>query len=344
MSATAVRTVRQSFAALYERCHLAAKLGEETADQSTAAQARGTISHRFMHRVVADCVERQESSYDPALAKELMADLIARSGLAVPVDEYETLMGLAWKVAAERSFAVEHVVDLEENYTAELGAVTVTGRPDYLAIEGREATIRDYKTSFAVDPEADVGGTFQGRWYAWLVFQAWPQVVTVRVVLDYVRWGTEREAVFERESLDDLERYVVTVLEQIERSHDTGEWPASPGHWCAICPAPDRCPIPFSERGDGAAEDAAVAQAYAAQVVTMEELLKRRKKALRAYVSEHEPIRVGDLEFGFQMSADSERCIDKDALREAMRRAGLDWSAFFRTTKGSTSFKARKAS
>jgi hypothetical protein len=48
------------------------------------------------------------------------------------------------------------------------------------------------------------------------------------------------------------------------------------------------------------------------------------------------------MRFDFKPTADSERVIDKDALREQMKRAGLKWEDHFKTVKGSTQFKARK--
>ncbi len=342
MSATTAPTIRQSFAATFDRCPQAANLSQSYPGASSHAQARGTLLHKLACWIVETCIARNERVHDPDDAKERMRVLAVESGLPVGAEEFDVLMGLAWKFAAEHQFDIENIVDLEEQYTSEVAGVTITGRPDVVEIVDRVATVRDYKTSFVIDPEADLDGTFQARFYAKLIFDAYPHVHAVRLSWEYVRWGAIREALIGREDLPELELYLEALVKRIVRSRARDEWPAVPGSWCSICPAPDECPLVLAERRDGAPTDTDLAIEYGKQAVAMEALLKLRKKQLRDWCGEHGGLVIGDMEWGFTLGSDSERVIDKPALRDAMEAVGLDWHAFFQTVKGSSTFKARK--
>lgn len=342
MTAVGEQRIRQSFAATYDHCPQSARFSELYPGASSHAQARGTLLHLLACRVVAVCIDRGQQAYDPDAAKELMRELITESTLAISAEEFDVLMGLAWKFAAEHVFDVANIVDLEEEYRSEIAGVIVHGRPDVVEIAEQIATVRDYKTSFVIDPEADMDGTFQGRLYAKLIFDAYPHVHTVRLAWEYVRWDAIRETLIARSDLPAIELYLDTLVKRIVASRDRDEWPAVPGSWCSICPAADECPLLLAERRDGAPTTAEMAQAYADQTVTMEALVTLRKKQLRAWCDEHGPLEVGDMEFGFTVTSGSDRVIDKRELRDAMELVGLDWAAFFQHVNGSTQFKARK--
>lgn len=335
--------VRQSFAALYDSCPRAALFSIGDGEWSTHAQARGSISHEFCRRVVLECVENQERVYPVEMAKPLMVEVIEQSGLPVPADEFDNLMGLAWRFCEAHTFQIERIVDLEEEYTTEIDGLTLTGRPDLLEIDGRVATIRDYKTGWAIDPETELRGSFQGRWYAKLILDSYPQLHSVWLVWEYQRWQQTREIEIFRSDLPDIDAMLSSLVARIRRSRLTDEWPASPGKWCALCPSPQRCPIPDEYRGEGFVTSPESAQAVAELILSIDALRARSQKSLRAWCDEHGPVDVGGMRFDFQASADSERVIDKDALRAAMKSAGLEWSEHFKTVKGSTVFKARKA-
>lgn len=342
MSVVAPQKVRQSFAATYDSCPQAASLSERYPGVSSHAQARGTLLHKLACWLVDSCMERGVRMHEPDLAKERMQALVVESGLPVSAEEFDVLMALAWKFAMEHEFDIENIVDLEEEYRSEVAGVVITGRPDVVEIADRVATVRDYKTSFVIDPESDMDGSFQGRFYAKLIFDAYPHVHVVRLCWEYVRWGAVREALIERSDLPALEVYLESLVRRIARSRATGEWPAVPGSWCSICPAPHECPLLTAERRDGAPTTPQMADEYGKQAVALEALLKLRKKQLRAWCDEHGPLPVGDMEWGFSITSGSERVIDKAQLRDAMEAMGLEWHAFFQTVKGSTAFKAHK--
>lgn len=339
---TTALSIRQSFAATYDSCPMAAKLSEGERGFSTHPQARGTIMHRFSQKVLEECIANGEREFPTEMAKPLMVEVIQESGLPIPAPEFDTLMALAWKFVDQRVFDVEHIVDLEENYTTEINGVSFTGRPDVVEIDGRVATVRDWKTGWAIDPETELRGSFQGRAYAKQIFNAYPQIHTVRLVWEYQRWDKVREVVLTRSDLADIDAMLESLVARIERSYETDEWPASPGKWCALCPSPSDCPIPMQYRGEGKVVDPVSAREVAELLISLEAIQKAAKKSLRAYCSEHGPVEVGGLVWDFKTAADSDRVIDKQVLRQHMEGARLKWDDFFKLVKGSTVFSARK--
>lgn len=344
MTATATPTVRQSFAARFDLCPQSGLFDEQVPEHSTHAQARGTIFHGFVVRLIEELTERDQPVADPDRAKEIMAEEIVRSGLAVPADEFDVLMGLAWKFTAERRFDLANIVDLEETYTSEIDGTLITGRPDRLDISEGVASMWDYKTGWAIDPESELEGTFQGRFYTKLIADAYPQVHTFRLLWDYPRWGAEpHEAVITRDKLRGVELYLTTLIRRIRAARERDEWPASGGSWCHTCAAKPRCPIPPEYCGEGAIDTPARAQAAGEFLVPIDAIRKSELKALRSWCGENGPVTVGDLVFDFRLKAGSDRVIDREALKAAMQAAGMEYETYFKHVKGSTEFKARKA-
>ncbi len=334
--------IRQTDAARYDACPLSAKLGDEAPRISSHPQGRGTVFHAFMVEFVEECLCRKAEVLPPEDAKALMARVIVESGEVVDADEVDTLMQLAWKAGAERTVDIAHVVDLEETYELAIGDVVLAGRPDLLSLRDGVVEIRDYKTSWAVDAQADVEGTFQLRVYGVMALRAYPQAHTARLVLDYPRWAITREAELHRDHLDSAETYLRLLVERIQRSRKTGEWEPVPGTWCAICPAPHRCPIPAEHRGDGAIADRDTAEQVARQLVPLERYLSTRKRALRAFCAENGGVDVGDGVWDFRLKADSDKLDDKDRLRADLKANGLQFADYFKHVKGSPEFRFRK--
>jgi hypothetical protein len=318
-------------------------LGEGEGEFSTHAQARGTIMHTFSQRVIEECIENQEKLYPTEMAKPLMVEVIEQSGLPISAPEFDTLMALAWKFVANHQFEWDRVVDMEENYTTEIDGVLFTGRPDLVEIEDRVAIVTDYKTGWAIDPETELKGSFQGRAYTKQILDAYPQIHTVRLLWEYQRWDKQREVVLTRSDLPDIEAMLKSLVARIGRSRETDDWPASPGKWCALCPAPQKCPIPDMYRGNGLVTDDATAKEIAELLLALGAIQKTSKDSLRAWCGEHGPVEVGGMLFDFRAAADQDRVIDKDLLREAMDDVGLDWRDHFKLVKGSTVFSAKKA-
>lgn len=339
---TVLERVRQSFAATYDSCPHAAFLGEGQPEFSTHPQARGTIAHEFKSRVIRECIENHERTYPTEMAKPLMVEVIEQSGLPVDAQEFDTLMALAWKFVDGHEFDWEHIVDTEEDYTSEIAGVVLTGKPDLVEIHARRAIIKDYKTGWSIDPETEMRGSFQGRWYAKIVLDTYPQLTEVKLVWEYERWSKTREAIIKRSDLPDIDAMLTNLVRRIQRSAETGEWPASPGKWCSLCPAAHLCPIPKDYRGAGLVADRESAQAVAEMLLVLEAVQKTGKSSLRAWCAEHGPVEVGGMCFDFTPGSDSYRVIDKDVLKSAMAGAGLKYEDFFKLVKGSTVFKARK--
>ena len=359
MTITALPTVRQSALARLELCPLSARLGELKARHTTHAMARGTAYHAFVAEVVATCMERSETRMEPAEGREVMQRIVGESVEPIPQAEHDSLLAMAWRFCREAVFDLDHIVDLEEGYALETGGFRVTGKPDWVEIDGDVATIRDHKTSFAMeserahsldtpgevddlDTDAVRGGPFQLRLYALLVAEAWPHVRTFRLILDYPRWGEEREWVLDRSDLWKVSEHLDTLLERLRVARETEVYAACPGSWCATCPQPLDCTIPARDRGEGAITSVESAQAAADYVVAAEAAVKQAKGGLKAWCADNGPAFAGDQEFAFREKAVSKKVIDLERLEADMRAAGLDPDLYFVASKTSTEFRARR--
>lgn len=340
-AATRLRTTR---AVLFDNCPHAAHLADLEPDYDTHQQARGTVFHEFARRVLDECEAASDPKMDPGFARDLMLDCIRTSGLPLNTFEHDQLLVLATEFVTARTFDTTYLVDTEEQYEVERNGVIFTGRPDRLDIRDGVATIRDYKTGWAIDTDAALRGTGQGRIYAYAIFFAYPQVHTVRLLWDYPRWGAEpRTAELTRDDLPEIEALLDSLAARYLTALSDDDWAASPGSWCQLCPNASACPLPAEFRGEGRVTTPEAAKAAARLLVVLDQIRRREMRALRAYCGEHGPVDAGDLVYDFKLKADSDRVIDKDALRAAMVKAEIPWDEHFTHVKGSTEFKARKA-
>lgn len=345
MATVALPTLRQSFLARYRLCPYSAHHADLLPDASTHDQNRGTLLHALAAEVVARCVKDNLSVYPPDEAKRLMDQMIRQGGLPIG-DQYDTLMGLAYKFAAERSFDIANIVDLEETYSLEIEGALLTGRPDYLAItEQGECEIRDYKSTWATEPEADHDGTFQCRLYAVLAADAYPQIHTFRLVVDWLRWGWDRhsECELSRQEVEEFrDGELAALVAQVLVDRDREQWEAACGSWCATCPVAHHCPLPAELRGDGEITTREEAQIVGEALLPLRKQAKGLTAALRAWCAENGPVVTGDTAWDFKAKSDSYRIRDRETLRNALAEQGLEHDDYFTVVPGPTEFSNRK--
>lgn len=347
--------ISATFAGHYDECPKAAQLSREVKAVG-APLSRGTLLHDFAAAVVARCYARDETGIGTEEAVELMDMMLADTTLAIPLSEQDTLRKLAVTFALSHEFDPYRIVDLESEHSTVLEgsvqlkpgqertpfAVDLVGRMDLVELVHDTVIVTDYKTAWAVDPESAIRGTVQGRVYAVLAFDRFPDAQRVKLVWDYVRFGEKgiREVTIDRTELAELRHGLELVAARIVHARDAENWPAVPGDHCARCPAPDRCPILLADRRDGAPIDRAMATSYAKQARAMDTLVSLRKKQLKAYVKEHGPVDIDGGTYAFTIGEDTYR-IDENS-KAAMEEADIDWRAFAKPVKASSRFGFQK--
>jgi putative RecB family exonuclease len=101
--------------------------------------------------------------------------------------------------------------------------------------------IHDYKASQRLPPQKDLDTDRQLALYQLGVQQRWRDVERVDLVWHYLAFDMERRSDRTEEQLDELERSVVSLIRQIERAEEVGDFPPNREHcdWCefqSICP------------------------------------------------------------------------------------------------------------
>lgn len=160
----------------------------------------------------------------------------------------------------------------------------VTGQVDALLIDGTTAIVKDWKDTWGIPAEkagrvqidddgppsgdnVSVEGYFQQRRYGLLILRNLPRIERVILEEVYPRYlsgevldrrgdpiNPIRRAVVTRADLPEIEREMSALVEQLDRSVETGVWKPSPGTHCRWCCRPSQCTIPAEVRDDGMCE------------------------------------------------------------------------------------------
>ncbi|HEV7674344.1 MAG TPA: PD-(D/E)XK nuclease family protein [Candidatus Angelobacter sp.] len=196
------------------------------------------IRGREFHDVRADYVvhlvaTRQRK--DPAKLDELLNDN------AISEDAYQLLTNSRdeFEIDPESVLHIEQRLYLGDDFEpVEIPKFAAyEGKPDLVLINGAEARIPDYKTTFQIF-DAD---TPQGRLYSLLVMIHYPFVERVVFELHFVRYGSaKRKAEYTRDQISHLKGRVARDRDRQLALHaltERGEVaPAIPGEACIYCP------------------------------------------------------------------------------------------------------------
>lgn len=308
-------------------CLLSCRFGRE-ANVGGEAATLGSIWHDMASVVGEHAILTKASRVEPVEAVALAQRAVERPAEAGPLSfaHYETALALIEKWAATMSFGrADQTRRAEAAFRDVLADSTgvdrvISARIDWLTVDGAAATIDDYKTGGHLPPQAEFEGPDwtlnrpQLVHYAWHVFRQFPQVETVVGTERYVRYGVGRSGVLTRDDAARYERYLRAAVTRIVRAWDAGEFPATPGTWCAWCAMPDRCPLPESVRPASAVRTMEQAEAQAAARAVEQERSKRRDAALKGFLDRDaaQTVSFGDKERGWVMR--TERRLDKARL------------------------------
>lgn len=253
----------------------------------------------------------------------------------------------------DRLLAIEERRWMSVTYTDPAGNEvkrTVTGQPDATLRDTRPGglIVIDFKSTPKAPPKAperkrdDAGnfpgddvpgnvsyeGFFQQKVYGPLELVNRPDIdrVTLREVYPMDRDGLQvRTATIYRQDLEHHMRELGNLVGLLDRAiaggSSSGLWKPQPGKHCSYCPRAGSCPIPREERDEGGIDSMQVAERWAGQMVTAQELYQHRHAALKAW---HEqtglpiPVRAakgryelrherGTRSFGMHVPEDSDR-------------------------------------
>jgi DNA-directed RNA polymerase subunit F len=252
--------VRQSLLSAFDDCALSAYFTMAHGQLwSTHPQARGTI----MHRAIAECLRtmqaQQEDTIPVSEALEILHEVLWQRDIPdeelvrVPVRQVSELRRFISKFAADNSFDVKAIVDIEKRLagkityvlpeTGEVVERVLTGQLDLLMYKPPQgALVVDWKDTWGLPPdhseqdakgEEDDGsglswhGYFQQRFYAWLVFVNYPKVQSVTLREFYIRKTEPRPATVHRSRLHLIEQELAFLIAAFDAAVAQGKppWP-----------------------------------------------------------------------------------------------------------------------
>lgn len=321
------RKLSQSFLARMDVCPKSAYLYAKTRAirVQTPAMARGEAFHDFAERAVRECISTGELAMDPDTGRELMDSLIAeRADLVIPHYERDALRGMAWNFCAAMDahpINPGQIAALEAAPELKVGDWTVTGRIDRVEVVGRDAFLRDYKTSLSIPSQERFDQSFQLRFYALLwaegsidgkrvgegldgfhIAEEYPRFLS-KECADCGKFNDhhaddackecgganfrpptlfKRRGVLGKRELHDFRRHIEGILAKLDSAVASGNWPASPGPHCVTCAAPSLCPLPRPVR-PASLTTPEEAEELAQDVLRIEQDLKRDKRALKEW-------------------------------------------------------------
>lgn len=349
--------------------------------------AGGRIAHEVVARAIREMVARDEERIAPELVMGYLDDAMRQRDrpiaetFALPPAEIVQLRKTLRKWARENVitigdvYAIEHRIEAELTYTLDGWTVrrTVSGQLDLLMFDasGRHATVPDWKDTWKLPPQGreededqdDPGsddklspeGYFQQRFYALLVFLAFPKVQSVTTREFYLRRSEPREATLWRHELPDLVAEFSAMVERFDRSVHAAFEPApkrrkrrkplatiaewgepSPGAHCSYCPKAVECPVDPDARRGGSISSPEAAERAAGELLKARAVVKQIGESLEAWLSYHGPVRVRDAKrdrvFGLVKTRRTAR-----PTRRAMEQAilaGRDPLDLYRETTG----------
>lgn len=200
-------------------------------DAESLAAQRGSAIHAIMARYVkwlAGTHQKTDYNFLEALAENAapeVAEVIekVREGYQFEPDQ---VLDIEMRISLDEDFR-----PLPKDYE---GVPAYEGRLDLVLLMSQtEAEIRDGKSYFQII----AADTFQSKFYPLLLMCVMPSLESVRFVLDFWRYGAERDVTYTRGDLPKLKKLAQAQrARQLELHSSSGKRSASPGRHCMWCP------------------------------------------------------------------------------------------------------------
>jgi hypothetical protein len=339
-------------------------------EASTPAMVRGSAFHAIVQAAINLMMDTDEGTIPAEVVKVLVNEKLAEH--PVPTAEHDAIREMAYRWAEEFRMVRNDVIACETFLTLEVGGYEVRGIVDYATLieDGRAVLVKDWKTSRAAPSFEDVArkrpdGTYAAKNFQLVLYALLLAFGTVyeegyRVATQAQRFDLEfvypaipdstgrmltRPMSLTRLELEEYRASLDALLERVERSEDSGDWPAVVSDdACGICPCAGECPIPAQVRAERGEIGTASYARYLAEMLDQGARLDRQTRAnLKEWAKQHGPIRYGKDKVMDFVPQTTER-VDKDGLFAALERGETPDRAHFVKVVNSTPFKGRTLS
>lgn len=275
------------------------------ATQETDAMVSGSEAHKALSQAIADHIDTAGELPPDALADAIQS--AARSTRPdVQPDACDALYRAAWSIGRYIYGIHPHNVmrydggegdrtgQMTKIYTVGNDEVDVTSEVDLL-IAGPAPTVLheiDWKTGRTPWTATKIAGSFQFQCHAVLIFEHYPDVRELELIV----WDTRRNqrtqpVVFKRSRLRQYDTRVRSTVALWHKHHDDPDPPAWPTvEKCELCPVAARCPMATETVAEVATDPFAALR----QLIVKSQDVDTLKKALVAHVDAHGTITLPD--------------------------------------------------
>jgi putative RecB family exonuclease len=271
----------------------------------------------------------------PALARALVSGKVlpeeTTAGLAREATELVSAWLSRWTVPLAHTVGVEHTLAIDVDgglVTWDAPEAFLRGRLDLVAVDGRHATVCDWKSGWVTEDDEGLRHAWAPGCYAALVWAWAPRLETVTVEYHYLR--TTRVARTTFVPADAIDRLAWTrtiaarIAEALARPDDATAFPPRPSTACATCPWVNRCSAgqaALEAMDEAPIAGDAEARRLGAFLLVGEARLGRLRERLKQYLQDREPLTLDGLELGFFPAKGR---YDAAAVFRAATEAGTD--------------------
>jgi hypothetical protein len=271
----------------------------------------------------------------PALARELIARQAVTDEVATALVREATALLSAWLarqvVPLEHAVAVEHALAIDvEGRQVDWDApdAFLRGRLDLVAVEGRQATVCDWKSGWLTEDDESLPWAWAPGCYAALVWAWAPRLEAVPVEYHYLRTGRVARTVLAPADAAETVAWARTTAARIAEALGTpdepGAFPPRPSTACGTCPWVNRCPAgqaALEAMDEAPVTDDTEARRLAGLLLAGEARVGRLRERLRHYLQDREPLALDGVELGFFPTKGR---YDPAAVFHAATEAGID--------------------
>jgi hypothetical protein len=253
-------------------------------------------------------------------------------------------------ILLEHAVAVEHALAIDADGRQvewDTPEAFLRGRLDLVAMQGRQATVCDWKSGWVTEDDETLPWVWAPGCYAALLWAWAPRVKAVTVEYHYLRTGRVARTVLTRADAAETLAWARTTASRIGQAlatpNDLGAFPPRPSTACGTCPWVNRCPAGQSalEAMDEAPiPDDTEARRLAGLLLAGEACVARLRDRLRQYLQDREPLALEGVELGFFPTKGR---YDPAAVFRAATEAGIDpWPLLATDSRALVTFLKRR--
>jgi putative RecB family exonuclease len=320
VAASALPRVSPSRLEAWDRCPAAfrfayvLRLPQPVADQTP--RLLGSVAHALVETYVREAwTTRTPPERDrlPVLARALLSAHGLPEAATVGLARHATELVTAWLSRVTLPLAhivgVEHALAIDvrgDRVTWDTPTVFLRGRLDLVAVQGRGATVCDWKSGWLTEGDEDLRGAWAPGCYAALLWAWAPRLETVTVEYHYLRTGRVTRTAFTRADAIEVLAWARTsaavIGQALARPDDPTAFPPRPSTACATCPWVNRCPAgqtALEAMDEAPIADDAEARRLGSLLLAGEARIGRLRERLRQYLQDREPLALDGVELGF---------------------------------------------